>query len=551
MSDEDFDRTAQDLFNVLIERHPVLATFLGIHDYDHLLEENSKQFVLEETQIIREFKKEFEAFDPKDLSGGRPLDLNLALYLFDIELFQLEEMRLWESDPGGAEGVGEGLFPLFTREFAPLETRVESITGRLEGTPRYLEEGRTRIVRPVRLWSEMALESAQRFPPFLELIVHTVENKVPRENLESLKKAKKEALNALEDYGKWLQEEVLPDASENCILGEERFSKLVQLRRLGYEVDEIRALGVRYLQESKEALSQIAESIDPAASVEETKDRIRSNHPADFDGVLEAVRKAIQESRSFIVDKRLATLPPRERLRVTETPTFLRAVLPFAAYFPPARYDKVQEGVYIVTPPTNGEELLKEHNYASIRNTAVHEGYPGHHLQLSSANLNPSIVRQLSMGVAAAEMVEGWAHYCEDMMQEMGFSTSPDVRFVQLQDLIWRACRIIIDVDLHCGRMTFDEAVEMLVREAGMEKASAVAEVKRYTQYPTYQLSYLIGKHLIKELRDEVEKRMGDGFSLGLFHDTILYAGSIPFFLLRRAVEDKIAKLEEGVEDLY
>ncbi len=551
MSDEDFDGTAQDMLKVVVERHPVLATFMGIHDYDHLLEGNSKQFVLEEVEILKDFRKKFKAFDPSGLTGSRPLDRDLGLHLSDIQLFQLEEMRLWESEPGGAEGVGEGIFPLFTRDFAPLETRVESIVGRLEGAPRYLEEGRTRIVRPVKLWTEMALESAQRFPPFLELIVHTVEGKVPEDTLESLKKAKKEAQDALADYERWLQEEVLPGASETCILGEARFNKLVQLRRLGYEVEEIRDLGVRYLQESKEELSRVAGSIDPALSVEEVKERIKSDHPEDFEGVLEAVRKAIQEARSFIVDKRLATIPPAEKLQVTETPTFLRAILPFAAYFPPARYDKVQEGVYIVTPPTNGEELLKEHNYASIRNTAVHEGYPGHHLQLSSANLNPSIVRQLSSGVAAAEMVEGWAHYCEDMMQEMGFSTSPDVRFVQLQDLIWRACRIIIDVDLHCGRMTFDEAVEMLVREAGMEEASAVAEVKRYTQYPTYQLSYLIGKHLIKELRDEVEKRMGDGFSLGFFHDTILYAGSIPFFLLRRAVEDKITKLEEGVEDLY
>ncbi len=147
--------------------------------------------------------------------------------------------------------------------------------------------------------------------------------------------------------------------------------------------------------------------------------------------------------------------------------------------------------------------------------------------------------------------MEGWAHYCEDMMQEVGFNTSDEVRFIQLLDIIWRAWRIIIDVDLHCGKMTFDEAVDALVREAGMEKPSAVAEVKRYTQYPGYQLSYLLGKHLIKELREEVEGRMGDNFSLGFFHDTILYAGSIPFHLLRRAVEAKLAKLEEGVEDLY
>ncbi len=503
----------------------------------------------EETNFVKDFKSKFEAFDPADLSGSRPLDRDLALHVADLFLFYLEEMRFWESDPGGAEGVGEALFPLFTRDFAPLTTRVQAMTSRLEGSPRYLEEVRTRITRPVKLWTEMAIESAGMTPAFLEIIVQSVDGKVPDAAVKDLKGAKEEATAALSEYQSWLQEEVLPEASSPHILGEEKFRKLIELRHLGYPVEEIHNLGVRYLEESKKELSRVTASIDPEAAVEEMNERIRADHPADFDSVLEEVRETILQARKFVADNGLATLPPAEKLHVMETPTFIRPIIPFAALFGPAKFDKVQEGVYIVTPPSDGAEELGKHSHASIRNTAVHEGYPGHHLQLSAANQNPSLIRTLG-SFGAIETVEGWAHYCEDLMRETGFNTSPEVRYVQLQDIIWRACRIIIDIDLHSGRMTFEDAIDMLVREAGMEKPAALAEVKRYTQNPGYQLSYLLGKHLIQGLRKEVQERMGEKFSLGFFHDTILYAGSIPFYLLQRAVEDKLAKMEEGVEDL-
>lgn len=547
MSDEAFDRAAKEIFDQAMERHPSFATYLGIHTYDHLLGHTSRAFVEEEIALTRTWRERFAAFDPAELSGGRPLDRELALYTLDLELFQLEEVRHWESIPGGAESVGEGLFPLFTREFAPLEQRMESITGRLEDAPRYLEEVRTRISRPVKLWTEMDLEASQGTPGFFEVIARSAEGKIPSDAFKALSVAKEEATQALEAYQTWLREEVLPGASGEHILGEELFARWVGLRHLGLDPGEIRALGARYLEATKAELAEVARAIDPAASVEEVKERIKGEHPESFEGVLEAVRDAVREARAFVARNRLATLPPAEKLHVMETPAFIRPIIPFAALFGAAKFDEVQEGAYIVTPPSDGEELLKEHNYPAIINTAVHEGYPGHHLQLSAANLHPSLVRTLS---GAVETVEGWAHYCEDMMYQQGFHASPELRFVQLLDVIWRACRIIIDVDLHSGRMSFGEAVELLVREAGMERPSAVAEVKRYTKYPTYQLSYLLGKHLITDLRREVEERMGERFSLAFFHDTILYAGSIPFFLLRQAVEDKLAKLEEDVDDL-
>src|SRR2546428_217374 len=230
----------------------------------------------------------------------------------------------------------------------------------------------------------------------------------------------------------------------------------------------------------------------PGASVEEAKEIVKSDHPTRFEEALAYTAKAMADAKAFIRQHDLATIPANEELTVIETPAYLRHVIPFAAYNSPARFESHKQGFYMVTPVEDKPEMLREHSYAGTRNTAVHEGYPGHHLQLTCATLNPSYARILA---DATETTEGWAHYCEDMMKREGFSADPKTKFVQLLDQIWRACRILIDVDLHTGKMTFDEAVDLLVREAGMERPGAVAEVKRYTYNPAYQLSYLIGKH--------------------------------------------------------
>jgi uncharacterized protein (DUF885 family) len=215
-------------------------------------------------------------------------------------------------------------------------------------------------------------------------------------------------------------------------------------------------------------------------------------------------------------------------------------VIPFAALMMPAKFDKPQIGIYIVTRPKDQANLGKHLNYPSIRNTAVHEAFPGHFLQGAISNRG-SIVRLFADGT---ETVEGWAHYCEELMREKGFITDLETRLIQVNDMIWRAVRIIVDVKLSRGEMTFEEAVEMLVKEAGMSREAAVAEVNRYTQTPGYPLSYLLGKHLILSLKEEVKLKMGSKFNEKFFHNTILENGYLPISMLRKIFDHKISQLQ-------
>ena len=540
MPDAEVDALAKEVVEWYVEWNPIFATYVGIHDHDHRLPLGTREAELEERGRIKDFLRRLEAIDRKGLSPGKRVDWGNLRNVFRLWIFESEEIATWQSMPRGAQTVGDALFPLIMRSFAPLPRRLESITGRLERSPDFLKETKGRIRTPIKIFSEISLEATQRLPGFLKVIEATGKEALAGSDRARLEEAVAKTGVALDDYAKWIGSDVLPKSKDKVGIGAAKFRKLVRLRELGLTVDEIYAVGKKYLRESKKALIRVANEIKPGASVEEAKEIVKSDHPARFEEALTFTAKVMSDSKAFVRAHDLATIPPNEDLTVIETPSYLRHVIPFAAYNAPARFEAHKQGFYMVTPVEDKPEMLREFSYPGVRNTAVHEGYPGHHLQLTCASLNPSYARVLA---DATETIEGWAHYCEDMMKDAGFSADPKTKLVQLLDQIWRACRILIDVDLHSGKMTFDEAVDVLVREAGMERPGAVAEVKRYTYNPAYQLSYLIGKYLIVQLRKDVKKRLGKSYSDKLFHDTILYSGSLPMTYMREIFEHKVKEL--------
>ncbi|HYT01115.1 MAG TPA: DUF885 domain-containing protein [Thermoplasmata archaeon] len=530
MSDAEIDVLAREFVDWYVVWNPVAGTQIGIHDRDSLLPSATYETELEERARVQEFLQRLEGIERKDLSPAKRVDHGVMRNSFRLWIFESEELGIWQAMPQAADGIGGGLFPLFMREFAPLPKRLESITNRLERSPAYIEESKSRIRDPVKIWSEIGLESAQRFPGFLQTIVAAGKGVLAGPDLARLEEGTAKTNESLGAYANWIEHDVLPRSMVRVGVGAAKFRKLVRLRELGMTVEEIYAVGKKYLRDSKRELARVAGEIQRGASVEEAKEIVKSDHPARFEEALKYTATVMQEAKAFIVEHDLATIPPNEQLTVIETPNYIRHVIPFAAYNAPARFEAHKQGFYMVTPVEDKPEMLREHSYPGTRNTAVHEGYPGHHLQLTCASLNRSYARILA---SATETIEGWAHYCEDMMKAAGFSADPKTKFVQLLDQIWRACRILIDIDLHTGRMTFDEGVDLLVREAGMERPGAIAEVKRYTYWPAYQLSYLLGKHLILGLRKDVKKDLGKGYSDKFFHDTILYAGSLPMKYMR------------------
>ena len=504
----------QRFFGRWMELHPVEATFYGLHEHDARLPEGG----LSATQAEREELAGLES----ELAGAEEgMETEIARYYVRLARFQAEELRVWARMVEAPDLIGTGVYLLFVRDFAPLDARLEAIASRLEAVPAYLAASRERLLEPVGLWNRIALDTAEALPALYATVVEAAPEGSLRRRLEA---AAATAGEATQDLARWISGEVLARSGEVWALGEERFERMLALRRLPDPPDAIRELGRTYLAEFKEERAALVARHWPGRSLQEVNELVRSGHAPTFEGALDDYRRVIEESREFVRDRGLATVPEGEELRVEPTPSFLEPVIPFAAYEPPAYFDGRQLGIYMVTEQERG---LGEHSRASILNTSVHEGYPGHHLQFACANQNPSLARLLATDFAV-ELVEGWAHYSEQLMYEQGFSPGPEIRFVQLNDLIWRACRIVIDVELSSGRMGFAAAVAMLTGEAEMDPAAAEAEVRRYTYTPGYQLSYLYGKHLLLRLREERGRTEGAAFDMRAFHDRLLYAGGVP-----------------------
>src|SRR6266705_3263165 len=173
MPDAEVDSLAKEVVDWYIEWNPIFATYVGIHDRDDRLPSGTYDAELEERRQVKEFLRRVEAVDRKGLSAGKRVDLGNLRNVFRIWIFESEEIGTWQSMPRGAQTVGDALFPLFMRSFAPLPQRLESITGRLERSPPFLEQTKGCIRTPIKIWSEISLEAAHRLPAFLQVIEAT------------------------------------------------------------------------------------------------------------------------------------------------------------------------------------------------------------------------------------------------------------------------------------------------------------------------------------------------------------------------------------------
>ena len=517
----------------LFHANPVMASYFGVHAEDSRLGDPSLDAVEGEIADERAHLAAVEALGPAGLSAGARFERDLELHNVRLELFELDELRTWQRRPSAAGDVGDAVFLLFARGAAPLAERLARITDRLEAVPAYLEASRSRVTgAPVTAWHETDLRNADDLPSLFTELRTAADGVLGRGELARLERAASRARDALEAWTGWLRDG-LARADDAWPLGAERYEELIRRRAFGdLDADAILAIGEEQLRRSHEARRAAALEVDPDADEATVIERLKDDHPATFDEALEGYRDAMRRARAHLVEHDLVTVPDDEAIDVIPTPEYLRSVMPFAAYFMPPRFDADRRGIYVVTPAVDDDpNAMREHYWASISNTSIHEAYPGHHLQLHVANGHPSVTRMLT---DATEFVEGWGMYSEQMMREQGFDAGPTFRTAMHTDAIWRSCRIILDVKMHRGEIGEQDATDFLVEHTAFEGANARAEVRRYTYTPGYQLSYLLGKVLILGLREEERRRLGPDFSLKAFHDTLLRNGSLPISFHRR-----------------
>jgi uncharacterized protein (DUF885 family) len=542
MTDEaTFYRRADQWLDRLLERSPVSATFLGDHRFDDRLGDNSAQALESEHREQLEALAEFEAMDTSAFRLDVRIDHTLILQLIRDDIRHYERIESHRRNPGRyLDEVMDGVFLLLMREFAPLPERLRLALGRLRETPRVLQEGRQNIIpeQVPKVWAETALEQAQQAPGLYTGLLPAIAAEAAPELQADLAQAGQAAAQAVGAYADFLQKDVIPQAAGDFAVGRDLFDELLRdLHMVDYSADQLLETGWQQFCQTKAQMETVAREIDPARSVQDLLEEAKADHPAAAE-LLDAYQREMASIRQYVLDNDIVTIPEGESLRMIETPGYLRPVIPFAAYLSPGILEEEQEGLFLVTPvdpeapPEAREQTLRDHYRAKLPIVALHEAYPGHHLQLVWANRQESTPRRLG-SILAHMFIEGWAFYCEELLEHMGYIASPVQRLGRLAGQLWRAARIILDVSLQTRGMSVEEAVQILVKECQMEPAGALAEVRWYTQRPTYPQSYLMGKLATLDLVADY-RHTNPEVSLREIHDAILGCGSLPLRLMRQ-----------------
>ncbi len=522
---------------------PVGATLMGIHDYDDRLPDDSPDGFAERERWLADLDARLAArIDDAELSGPQRVDATLLRSRVASLRFQYEHLHVLTRNPVRfSETAMQGVFLLMERPFAPLDERKEVLLARLLAIPAYLERATASLAEVPPAFADTARDVNLTGPSYVDEVARALIRHFPGE-AERIEHAASRARVGFSRYQEFLERELPARSGGSLAIGEDALNELLRREHLlTMSAAEIETLGRDHLAATRAQLEEEARTIDPSRDWRTQIAAAKKRHP-EASRVRELYAAEVDRARRFVRERRIAPIPEGP-LQVIDTPPFERVFVPYASYLPPGPFDADQTGVFYVTPidlsRSRAEQLeqLEGHCTASIPLVVLHETYPGHHVQRLAANQASSRLRQLA---SDACFVDGWALYCEEMMWEQGFFTDPATRLIQLRDLMFRACRAVIDVRLQCGSMTPEEAVEFLVTEALIEPVNARREVRRYVLAPTQPLSFLVGKLELMRLRDEERARAGDRFSLPEFHAGLLAGGAMPIALVRDELRERV-----------
>jgi len=550
--DKDFEHVSDEYFDeVYFPYQPTQGTAAGYHQYDTKLEDLNQAKINAEVAALEKFEARFQQMREKaSFDTATRGDCDMVLGAIRSRLLSLKTIRMWEKDPDFYTGIAtNGAFTIMERKFASPDERLRSLVARERQIPALLDQSRLNLKNPPRVYTEIAIEQ-------LPGIIHFFENDVPAAFVDANNAALKEefahtnarSIAALKDYLAWIKSDLLPQSNGDFRIGAETFSqKLEYDEMVDLPLDKLLEIGWADLRKNQEHFKEVAKELEPDKDTHAVLEELGGMHPAP-DKLLATFTATFDGLVDFIRTHRIVTIPSDIRPIVEETPPFMRATT-FASMDTPGPYEKhATEAYFNVTlpdpsmTPAEVEGFMHSFNVGTVISTAVHEAYPGHYIQFLWVPQAPSRVRKL---LGATTNVEGWAHYCEQMMLDEGYGQPGQgakdereakfLRLGQLQDALLRNARFIVGIEMHTGKMSFDEAVEFFQKEGYQSKESSLVETKRGTADPTY-LYYTLGKLEIMKLREDLRKKQGAAFSIEEFHNNFLRQGFPPVKIVREAL---------------
>lgn len=529
--DSKFEAIVDRYVEALLKAHPENATQLGDHRYDDRLDDYSRAGVDADVQFARDTLAELAKVKREKLSVTNRIDLRILENALQSQIYGRETLRSWEWNPL-TYNVGGAIYSLIARDFAPAETRLKSVIGRLNQIPDVVAAAKANLKNPPKIHVETAISQNKGTIALVNGDVAELAQQAPQLDAE-VKAAQKRAADALADYGTWLQNDLLPRANGDFRIGDEKFR-----RKLRYSLDsnltkeEILAHAESDLKKTQDAMYETALKLgakpddDHRKVIKAVLDKLADEHPTN-ETVIALAEKDLAETTSFVRKHGLITVPA-EPIQVTPMPEFNRGVA-VASCNSPGALEKNGKTFFYISPtpadwtPQRVESFFREYNNYMLQDLTIHEAMPGHYLQLAHANQfhAPTKIRAIYSNGA---FVEGWATYAEQIMAEAGYG-GPQVRMQQLKMRLRLIINAMIDQKIHTAGMTEKEAMDLMMNEGFQEEGEAAGKWRRAILTSAQLSTYFVGNIEMNDIRSAWDKKHGKG-QLKKLHDTMLSFGS-------------------------
>ena len=540
---------------------PTTGTQIGYHQYDTQLEDYSAASVQKEVAALHEYEKKIAAIDPSALDASIAADREILLNAIRSQLLTLEVIRPWEKNPDTySSGITNSIYVIMERPYAPANTRLRAAVEREKQIPQVFTEARKNLKNPPKIYTEIALEQIDGLISFFQTDVPSAFAEADDATAKAaFAKSNAAVIQSLKDYGAWMKSDLLPRSNGDYRFGTDTFrKKLLYDEMVDIPLDHLLEIAYADLHKNQAEFKRIAHDLDPAKTPDQVLAELATIHPKP-DDLLQSFQATFSSLISFIDSHHIITIPSKVQPTLQETPPFMRATTS-ASMDPPGPFETHSTKAYFnVTLPEKSwtpehiTEHMAEFNIGTIISTSVHEAYPGHYVQFLWQDQFPSKVRKI---LGASTNIEGWAHYCEQMMLDEGYgqpgsgapvsSNQPEreaklIRLGQLQDALLRDARFVNSIKLHTGlaetsgQWSIDQAVNLFVNDGYQSKSVGLVETKRGTADATY-LYYTLGKLEIMKLREDLRAKQGTSFNLQQFHDNFMRQGPAPIKIIRKAM---------------
>ncbi len=548
--DEEFGKIAKDYVEGFLSSHPESATELGDHRFDDQLTDYSAATRVRQLARAKQFREVLKKFDDiSQLTGANRVDVRILRDNIDNEIFELEELREPDWNPlVYNQSLANSLYLLVARDFDLPEKRIPNLRKRLEAIPQVIQQAKENLQHPPRVHTETAIEQVQGAISLVREGLSPLLDQAPQMKKE-LAPLQAKTATVLEDYKKWLQDNLLKRSDGNFRIGPDKFRKKLRFALASdLSMEEIMKRAQTDLQQTQTAIYETAlplykkyfPNADEKTLADKHKitaavlDKLAAEHPDD-NAVVGYAQKIVGEATDFVKTHDLVTVPAKP-LDVIVMPEFKRGVA-IAYCDASGPLEKNGKTFYAVAPTPNDwpkerkESFFREYNNYMIRDLTVHEAMPGHYLQLAHANEfhAPTLVRAVFQ---SGTFVEGWAVYCEQMMAEQGYG-GPEVKMEQLKMRLRAIANAILDQSIHAGNMSEQQAMNLMMKEAFQQEGEAVAKWKRARLTSAQLSTYFVGVSEHLALREAAKKKLSNGFDLKKYNDQVISYGSAPVKYVR------------------